>query len=396
MLVPDLLTASTFWGLTVPPLKALRLLSFGWLNPRVPTTDLSGKLAVVTGANRGLGLRTSLHLAEMGATVILACRSVAAGETAKQGIVDELQKAKKPINADNIKVMELDLLSMQSVRNFVDAFKSKYKKLDRLVTNAGVSEPGVTKEGYSITFTANHIGHYLLVDLLYPIIRDTQDARVVVLSSVFHKYGDWTKWEESATGRRGDTGSFDVLTHVYADSKLANMLHSLDLRKRFEADGSSATAIAVHPGNCRTDLWRYVPHQLHAMFDWYMRVFFLSPEQGCHTSIAAAVVPLEQLQDSNGQLVQFLQPYFDPLPTFMERAGNQIGPFAGWQKSVAALPDNLDAELQRLRSVSKALVEDLSKRQTGELNGDPSAKKALHPVDPEVYFNVPKAVPIRY
>ncbi|KAG5177034.1 hypothetical protein JKP88DRAFT_282276 [Tribonema minus] len=400
MLAVDLAVAQAWWSLTVPPLKVLRTLGIG--RAKLPKADLTGKVCIVTGANRGVGARTALHLAEMGATIVLACRRGQAN-AAKTGIIEELRAKKVEVDLNNIKPMELDLLSMQSVRDFADAFKRDFKRLDILVNNAGVSEPGVTSEGYSITFTTNHIGHYLLTDLLYP---ETDNARIVNVASVFHQYGDPDKWEEAATGRRGDTGPFDVLTHVYADSKLANLMHALDLRRRFTADRCNAVAFAVHPGNCRTDLWRYVPNNLHNAFDKFMRIFFLSPELGCYTSVSAAVAPLDRLREPDGNLARFLQPYWCPVPYVKDRAAHQIGPFAGCQVigpfagcqvGTASLPNDVDGALDTLRRVSEQLVADISKKQETHTQADPAAVKAIHPVAATEYPSLaPRDVPIRF
>ena len=150
-----------------------------WVAENIP--DQTGKVAIVTGANSGIGYETTRTLAIKGAKVIMTCRNLEKGETARQTILGEHSKAQ-------LKVMRLDLADLASVRSFADAFKAKYERLDVLVNNAGIMTVpyATTVDGFESQFGTNHLGHFALTGLLIDLVLNTPGARVVTVSSVGH------------------------------------------------------------------------------------------------------------------------------------------------------------------------------------------------------------------
>ena len=213
-------------------------------DPKLFKKDLGGRIYIVTGANSGSGFATSKQLAEQGACVIGACRRVVAGKEAFADLGDI---------RGSVEIMELDLASLASVRRFAEAFLAKYNRLDGLVNNAGVMFPpkGKTEDGFETQFGINYLGHFLLTELLLDTLKASAPSRIVCVSSVAH------------AGMRGIYGEidFDDLNFdkreyspgvAYAQSKLANVLHALDLARRLE--GTGVSAFSVHPGWIRSNL----------------------------------------------------------------------------------------------------------------------------------------------
>ena len=200
--------------------------------PRLLKKDLSGRVYIVTGANSGTGLATSEQLIRQGAHVVGACRRVNAGEEAFAGFSRLSGTAE---------IMKLDLASLESVRQFADAFLARHERLDALVNNAGlVTSEGRSEDGYEIQFATNHLGHFLLTELLLDVLKASAPSRVVCLSSVVH------------AGRQPVTIDFDDLHYdkkpysamaAYAQSKLANLLHAKELARRLDGKGVSSSRL---------------------------------------------------------------------------------------------------------------------------------------------------------
>ncbi|MFC2056980.1 oxidoreductase [Chloroflexota bacterium] len=209
-------------------------------------SDQTGKVVIITGANTGLGYIDAQELARRGAEVILACRDKGKGEMALLKIKNEQPKAKA-------RPMLLDLADLASVRNFANEFTSKYDKLDILINNAGLMCPPFMKtvDGFEIQFGTNYLGHFALTSLLMEPIIKTPEARVVTVSSVAHKIGrihfDDLNWQKKYSR-----------IAAYSQSKLANLLFTLELQRRFERAGSNVIAVAAHPGIAATELGRYI------------------------------------------------------------------------------------------------------------------------------------------
>jgi NAD(P)-dependent dehydrogenase (short-subunit alcohol dehydrogenase family) len=213
-------------------------------DPKLFEKDLSGRVYIVTGANSGAGFATTKQLAEQGALVVGACRRVDAG---KEAFAD-LRELR-----GSVEIMAMDLASLASVRRFAAAFLAKYDRLDGLVNNAGVmyTPKGKTEDGFETQFGINYLGHFLLTELLLDILKASAPARIVCVSSVAHAGMRGVYGEIDFDDLHFDKREYDP-SQAYANSKLANVLHALDLSRRLE--GSGVTAFSVHPGWIRSNL----------------------------------------------------------------------------------------------------------------------------------------------
>jgi len=202
----------------------------------------SGRIAIVTGANSGLGSETALALARRGAHVVLACRDAAKAQSALQAI-----RAASP--AASAEVMGLDLASLASVRAFAEAFVAQHGRLDLLCNNAGVMAipRRRTADGFEMQLGTNHLGHFALTGLLLPRLLDTPGARVVSVSSSAHRPGR-IHWDDLQLEHRYRKW------RAYAQSKLANLLFAFELDRRLRRAGASVISVAAHPGYAATNL----------------------------------------------------------------------------------------------------------------------------------------------
>ncbi len=210
--------------------------------------DLSGKAAVVTGASSGLGLQTAATLASAGAEVVAAVRD-------PDGFRASRDWADLGELTTRIEAVALDLARLDGVRAAGEAIASKYPAIDLLINNAGVmfTPPTRTADGFELQFGVNHLGHYLLTTLLLPGLRAAAasgDARVVTLSSEAHR-----RWGIDLDDINFERRGYDTFL-AYGQAKSANVLMTVELHRRFGADG--ITALAVHPGTCATNLGRYL------------------------------------------------------------------------------------------------------------------------------------------
>ncbi|MDJ0383701.1 oxidoreductase [Streptomyces sp. G-G2] len=212
----------------------------GWTTTDIP--DQSGRTAVVTGANSGIGYVAARELARRGARVVLACRSEARGREAEDRLrreVPDVQAVFRP----------LDLADLGSVREFATAYGREHASLDLLVNNAGVMALpyGRTADGFETQFGVNHLGHFALTGLLLPQLTRTPGARIISLSSGFHVLGDIDLADlNSARGYRRWI--------AYGRSKTANLLFVHELSRRLAAAGSDIVTAAAHPGYADTNL----------------------------------------------------------------------------------------------------------------------------------------------
>jgi NAD(P)-dependent dehydrogenase (short-subunit alcohol dehydrogenase family) len=197
--------------------------------------DQSGKLAVVTGANSGIGLVAARELGRHGARVIVACRNVAKGEEAASSIPGERE------------VRQLDLADLASVRAFADGLTDQ--RLDLLINNAGVMAPPrqLTKDGFESQLGTNHLGHFALAGLLLPKLLAAPEPRVVTVSSGAHRIG--TIHFDDLQGERHYNNWL-----WYGQSTLANLMFCFELQKRASAAGTGLKSLVVHPGYARTNL----------------------------------------------------------------------------------------------------------------------------------------------
>lgn len=243
---------------------------------------MNGKICVVTGANTGIGKATALGLARRGATVVLACRDADKGRAALAEIEAQAGAACGPLH-----FMRLDLASLASVRAFAAELATRMPRVDVLLENAGVSTGvrSLSEDGYELDFAVNHLGHFLLAELLMPLLRAAAPARIVVLSSSIHSSAKLDF--DDLQGER----SWSAMG-AYGRSKLANMLFVRELARRIE--GSGVTVNAVHPGVIASELARDFPAPLR----WIAKVFFKSTEAGARTSLHVATSP--EVADKNG------------------------------------------------------------------------------------------------
>lgn len=211
-----------------------------WTQKDIP--DLSGKVAVITGANSGLGLESTKALARKGATVIMACRNLQKAEKAKEEVLREVPDAK-------LDVIQLDNASLGSVRAFADTFQTKYDRLDILMNNAGVMAipRQETEDGFEMQLGVNHLGHFALTGLLLDVIKRTPNARVHTTSSSAN-YGSEIHFDDLMLEK--DYGRWKA----YGQSKLANVFFANELNKRLKAAGHDTVSNASHPGLVLTNL----------------------------------------------------------------------------------------------------------------------------------------------
>ncbi|XP_068765521.1 dehydrogenase/reductase SDR family member 13 [Struthio camelus] len=252
------------------------LVSRGLRRPAPPRArpPLRGRTAIVTGGSGGIGAATALELARCGARVILAARSAPRGEAAARRIRTETGNAE-------VRFMHLDLASLRSVRAFASAFLREEPHLHLLINNAGVSAGGRTEDGYGLTFQVNHLGHFLLTQLLLERLQRSAPSRVVIVASRAHCSG---RLDPAALGRpvRGALQTFQA----YCDSKLANVLHARELATRLQ--GTDVTCYAVHPGFVNTELFRHLPRWLKPLFVPLAWLFFRTAAEGAETPLHCA------------------------------------------------------------------------------------------------------------
>ena len=213
-----------------------------WIVRDIP--DLTGMVAVVTGATSGIGLAVARELARRNATVVLACRSSDRGQAAAVSIRAEIAKAR-------VVPMALDLGSLATIRRFAATFGERHSQLDLLVNNAGVllAPYGITKDGFESHFGINHLGHFALTGLLIGSLQAADASRVVTVSSRGHVVG-----RLDFANLMDERGRGYSPLRAYARSKLANLLFTYELQRRLGASG--AIAVAAHPGGAATGLGR--------------------------------------------------------------------------------------------------------------------------------------------
>jgi NAD(P)-dependent dehydrogenase (short-subunit alcohol dehydrogenase family) len=252
----------------------------GWTARAVP--DQSGRVAVVTGANSGIGYVTARELARAGARVLLACRSEARGAEAGERLVAEVPGAE-------VEFARVDLGDLASVREFAATYASD--RLDLLVNNAGVMALpyGTTADGFETQFGTNHLGHFALTGLLLPTLLETPAARVVTVSSTAHALAN-IDIDDLNSERRYRRWV------AYARSKTANLLFVHELARRLAAHGSDVVAAAAHPGYAATNLQTAGPKMAgRRAAERFMRVgnrfFAQSADAGALPTLYAATAP---------------------------------------------------------------------------------------------------------
>lgn len=236
------------------------------------------KTVLVTGGNTGIGLETAAALAGKGAEVVLTSRDAAKGQAAVDTIKDRFPDA-------TITAMELDLSKLKDVRRFASEFAERHPKLHVLVNNAGLmlSNRSVTEDGYEQTFQVNHLGPFLLTNLLLPNVKAAAPSRIINVASAAHRGGRLTF--DDLHAERGYRGM-----SVYGTSKLCNILFTRELARRLE--GTGVTAYSLHPGTVRTGFGRDGDTRgLFAIGVKIGGIFFKSPAQGARTTVHLATAP---------------------------------------------------------------------------------------------------------
>lgn len=289
-----------------------------WTTANIP--DQRGRVAVVTGANTGLGYETAKALAEHGASVVLAVRDTGKGSLAAARMTGD------------VSVQALDLTSLDSVRTAAAALRSRFGRLDLLINNAGVmyTPKRTTADGFETQFGTNHLGHFALTGLLLDLMLPVPGSRVVTVSSNAHRiraaiHFDDLQWERSYSR-----------TGAYGQSKLANLMFTYELQRRIAAHGTTVS-VAAHPGVSNTELIRNAPTAMRLPVTWIAPLITQAPAMGALPTLRAATDP----GVLGGQ-------YYGP-EGFIE--------FKGHPRLVASSPESYEpAVQQRLWAVSEDLT----------------------------------------
>jgi NAD(P)-dependent dehydrogenase (short-subunit alcohol dehydrogenase family) len=299
-------------------------MSTKWTAADIP--DQSGRVAVITGANTGLGYWTADMLADKGAHVVLAVRNLDKGKDAVDRITAKSPKA-------DVALQQLDLTSLDAIRKTAEELKAAHERIDLLINNAGVmyTDKATTKDGFELQFGTNHLGHFAFTGLLLDRLLPVQGSRVVTVSSIGHRiiakiHFDDLQWERSYNR-----------VAAYGQSKLANLMFTYELQRRLAAKGAPTVALAAHPGGSDTELTRNIPRLLKPVVDVVWPMFSQSAEMGALPTVRAATDPSAQ----GGQ-------YYGP---------DGIGEQRGYPKVVKSSKQSHDEAIQRrLWAVSEELT----------------------------------------
>ena len=300
-----------------------------WTTDSIP--DQAGRLALVTGANSGLGLETARALVAKGATVVLGCRSLPRAELAK----DELLAAAAS-GGGAVELLELDLASLACVRRAAAELADRYGRLDLLINNAGLMAlpRQLTPDGFEMQLGVNHLGHFALTLAFLPLLSDRPDARVVSVTSGAQYFGR-IAFDDLQGERRYDRWA------AYGQSKLANVMFALELQQRLRDQGQAVLSLAAHPGFARTNLQLA---SVAANGSWFeplayrlMGPLLQSAAMGALPQLFAATAP----EATPGG-------HYGP---------NEFGGMRGWPTEVRIAPAALDADQrQRLWQRSEELT----------------------------------------
>jgi NAD(P)-dependent dehydrogenase (short-subunit alcohol dehydrogenase family) len=247
-----------------------------WTASDIP--DQTGRVAVITGANTGLGFETAAALAEHGARVVLAVRNLDKGKDAAARITAQSPHA-------DVTLAELDLTSLDSVRAAAAQLRSAHDRIDLLINNAGVmwTPKSTTKDGFELQFGTNHLGHFAFTGLLLDRLLPVAGSRVVTVSSMGHRiradiHFDDLQWER----RYSRVGA-------YGQSKLANLLFTYELQRRLAPHGTTI-AVAAHPGGSRSELTRNLPAWTAPVYR-VIEPLFQGADMGALPTLRAATDP---------------------------------------------------------------------------------------------------------
>ncbi len=237
--------------------------------------DLKGKMFLITGGNSGIGRATVEALVSRGASVVVASRSA-------ERTLPVLEDIRRKHPGAELEFLPLDLASLRAVKEAAERFLATGRPLDVLINNAGIAAtPGVTQDGFEVTFGTNHLGPFLFTSLLLPRLQETKRARIVNVASRAHKRVsgiDWNMLERP-------TRSVQERLRMYGVSKLMNVLHTAELSRRLE--GTGVTTYSLHPGVVASEIWREAPWPIRSV----MKLFMISNEEGARTSLYCATAP---------------------------------------------------------------------------------------------------------
>lgn len=261
--------------------------------------DLSDRVAVVTGANTGLGLETARELARNGARVVLAVRNLDRGQAA----IDDIRSDQPDALLD---LAELDLSSLDSIRTAADALRAEHERIDLLINNAGVmyTPKTLTADGFELQFGTNHLGHFAFTGLVLDRLLEVAGSRIVTVSSIGHRIRSAIDFDD-LNAERGYNRM-----EAYGRSKLANLLFTYELQRRLAAAGAETVALAAHPGGSNTELGRHLPGV--SLFEPVMGLMTQSAAMGALPTLRAATDP----SAAGGQ-------YYGP-DGFMEMRGHPV------------------------------------------------------------------------
>jgi len=300
-------------------------MSANWTAADVP--DQTGRVAIITGANTGIGFGAAAVLAAKGAHTVLAVRNLDKGNDAVARI-----KAASP-NA-TVTLQQLDLTSLENIRKAADNLRTDFPRIDLLINNAGVmyTDKASTKDGYELQFGTNHLGHFALTGLLLDNMLAVDGSRVVTVSSVGHRIRAKIHFDDLNLDRNYNR------VVAYGQSKLANLLFTYALAQRLAAKGAPTIATAAHPGASDTELLRNMPGGIRQVSQFFWSTFIAqSAEMGAEPTLRAAADPSAQ----NGQ-------YYGP---------GGLGEQKGHPKVVQSSAQSHDEAIQRrLWTVSEELT----------------------------------------
>ena len=226
-----------------------------------------GKIAIVTGANSGIGQEITIGLAKKEIKVIMACRNINKAESTKFEIIKQIP------NAD-IEIMALDLNSLKSVRSFTKSFCDKHNHLNLLIENAGIMIPpfAKTEDGFESQMGVNYFSHFLLTNLLMPLLNKTEGARIATTSSIAHENA------QIDLVNLNSENSYSKMK-AYGQSKLACLMFAYELQRRLDKVGSKVIAVSAHPGVSKTNLFSNVPKLTQVLMTLFIPFFTHPPEK---------------------------------------------------------------------------------------------------------------------
>ncbi|OBJ23652.1 SDR family NAD(P)-dependent oxidoreductase [Mycobacterium sp. 1245801.1] len=243
----------------------------------VDIPDQSGRVAVITGANTGIGFHTAVALAGKGADVVLAVRHPDKGKDAAARITAQHPNA-------SVAIQHLDLTSLRAIRKSAEQIKSVHQRIDLLINNAGVcyTDKARTQDGYELQLGTNHLGHFALTGLLLDRLLQTDGSRVVTVSSVGHRTLAKINFDDLQSERAYNR------VKAYGQSKLANLLFTYELQRRLARNGTATVALAAHPGGSKTELLRNMPAWIRPPAQIVWNVWAQSAEMGALPTLRAA------------------------------------------------------------------------------------------------------------